>query len=96
MNQNLETIEISKMPELLRIAEQVRKTQRPRLLRRNKVGIAILRPVGKRRITKRLGSKKNFEAFRLAAGSWRDVDTDKLIKDIYASRKISSRPPVKL
>ena len=37
----------------------------------------------------------DWEAFRAAAGSWADVDTDAFLKDIYASRK-SSRPPVDL
>lgn len=37
------------------------------------------------------------EAFRSAAGGWRGVvDVDKLVKDIYESRRISTRPPVEL
>ena len=35
------------------------------------------------------------EAFKSAAGGWRDVDTDALIADIYERRKVS-RPPVDL
>lgn len=38
---------------------------------------------------------EDYEAFLSAAGSWKDVDTDRLLKDIYASRR-SSRPPVDL
>lgn len=34
-------------------------------------------------------------SFLAAAGSWSDVDVDKLLKDIYESRQ-SSRPPVDL
>lgn len=30
---------------------------------------------------------------RAAAGSWKDVDTDKLIADIYRWREEGSRPP---
>jgi hypothetical protein len=37
-----------------------------------------------------------YEAFRSAAGSWADVDTDKLIEGIYAMRRRSNRPPVEL
>lgn len=37
----------------------------------------------------------DWEAFRAAAGSWADVDTDAFLKDIYESRK-SSRPSVDL
>jgi len=40
-------------------------------------------------------SEEDWEAFRAAAGSWADVDTDAFLKDIYESRK-SSRPPVDL
>lgn len=39
---------------------------------------------------------EDYEAFRSAAGSWADVDTDKLIEDIYAMRRRSNRPPVEL
>lgn len=32
-----------------------------------------------------------------AAGTWSDIDTDALLKDIYVDReRISDRPPVKL
>ena len=41
-------------------------------------------------------TEKDLEAFRSAAGSWKDVDTDKLMADIYESRRHSSRPPVEL
>lgn len=37
----------------------------------------------------------DWEAFRAAAGSWHDVDTDRFLEEIYASRR-SSRPPVEL
>jgi hypothetical protein len=32
------------------------------------------------------------EALRRAAGTWSHLDTEKLKKDIYAARKISTRP----
>jgi hypothetical protein len=39
----------------------------------------------------------DYEEFRAAAGSWSDVDTDELIKHIYAGRvHVSDRPPIKL
>ena len=40
--------------------------------------------------------KADYEAFRSAAGGWKDVDTDKLIADIYADRALSDRPAVDL
>ena len=37
-------------------------------------------------------AEKDFEAFRRSAGSWNGlVDTEKLIRDIYRDRLISSR-----
>ena len=42
-------------------------------------------------------TKADYEAFLSAAGGWKDlVDTEKLKKDIYESRKISTRPPIEL
>lgn len=94
----LRPINVSDVPELLRIAEEVRNSNEPRLLRRDDEDLAILVPVARlrRRRAPRLGSKANYEAFRSAAGGWKDVDTDKLIADIYADRRMSDRPPVEL
>ncbi len=94
MKKELKAIEISNMPEVLRIVNEVRKTRTPRVLSRRKKPLAILRPIEKKR--KRTKSKDDYEAFLASAGGWADVDTDKLIEDIYESRRISSRPPVKL
>lgn len=41
-------------------------------------------------------SRKDIAAFLSAAGSWSDVDTEKLKEEVYHSRDISSRPPVSL
>lgn len=97
MARKLETIEISDIPELLRIVEEVRKNKTPRVLSRRKKPVAVLQPlIGKRKRAQSPKSRKDYEAFLASAGSWKEVDTDKLIKDIYESRRISSRPPVKL
>jgi hypothetical protein len=60
--------------------------------------VVVVKPfknVGKasRRTSKTEG---DYEAFRSAAGSWSDVDTDAFIKNVYESRRNSSRPPVRL
>ena len=42
-------------------------------------------------------SQADGEAFLSSAGGWKGlVDTEKLKADIYASRRISTRPPVEL
>jgi len=45
---------------------------------------------------KREKTQADYEAFKSAAGGWKDIDTDKLIADIYVSRRRSNRPPVEL
>lgn len=45
----MRTIEISHIPELVRIVEQVRTSGKSHVLRRNKENLAILRPVRSRR-----------------------------------------------
>jgi hypothetical protein len=92
-------IDISDVPDLLRIAEEVRTTRKPRMLRRDNENVAVLMPVTstRRRKASRTKSKADYEAFRAAGGGWKGlVDTDKLIRDIYESRKISTKPPVEL
>ena len=88
-------IDISNDPALLKLAEEVHTTHEPRILRCDDEDLAVLMPVTPKR--KRKGkTEKDLEAFRSAAGGWKDVDTNKLIADIYESRRHSSRPPVEL
>lgn len=99
MARELRPIDISDIPELLRLVEELRKGDEPRVLRRDSEDLAILTPVkglSKRR-AKRAKNKTAYEAFLSSAGSWKGiVDTDKLVADIYESRRRSSRPPVEL
>lgn len=94
----LRAIDISNMPELLRLVEEVRETEEPRVLRRDSEDVAILMPTkpSSKRKSKAAKTKADYEAFRAAAGGWKDVDTEKLIEDIYADRRVSNRPPVDL
>lgn len=47
MAKALKTIDITNIPELLRLAEDVRTTNEPRLLRRDSEDVAIVQPVKK-------------------------------------------------
>jgi hypothetical protein len=100
MAEHAKPIELSDASELLQVAEEVRRSHTPRLLRHAGEDLAIVVPVPRPSKTPRRGREKTeaeYEAFRRAAGSWKDlVDTDKLIEDIYESRRISTRPPVDL
>lgn len=88
-------IDISDMPDLARLAEEVQASGQPRVLARGDDRLAMLIPVPKRR-GRRQKTAADYEAFRSSAGSWKDVDTDRLLRDIYESRRVSSRPPVDL
>jgi hypothetical protein len=92
-------IDISDVPDLLRIAEEVQMTRTPRILRRDSEDVAVLMPVAptRKNKTKHAKTKASYEAFRMAAGGWKGlVDTDKLIDDIYESRRISTKPAIEL
>lgn len=49
MARELRPIDISNQPEVLRIAEEVRATQEPRVLRRNREDLAIVTPIRRAR-----------------------------------------------
>lgn len=90
-------IDISDVPDVLRMVEEVRRAGEPRVLQRDGEDLAVVVPL--RREEKPRGSKptsEDIEAFRSAAGGWADVDTDTLIENIYESRRLSTRPPIKL
>jgi hypothetical protein len=97
MAKELVPLDISNIPELVRIAEEVRDTNSPRVLKRDSEDLAVLVPVrARRRRVGRTPIKSDHEAFLSAAGSWKDADVDKFLADNNASRKGSSRPPVDL
>ena len=104
MAKPMKSIDITNRPDLVDVVEEVRATGEPRLLRRNDEAVAIITPIAPARTRppkapagQRLKPKKMTEAdlaaFHSAAGSWKDVDTDKLIEDIYAARNVQRTPP---
>jgi hypothetical protein len=98
MAEHTKSIDISDVPEILRLAEEVRRVGEPRVLRKDGEDLAIVMPLPqpKTRRRGRVKTQADYEAFRRAAGGWADVDTDALIKNIYEDRRRSSRPPVEL
>jgi hypothetical protein len=98
MAEHLKPIDISDDPALLRLVDEVRAANGPRVLRRDGEDLAVVMPLPhpmKRRRGRTL-SKEDYDAFRSSAGGWKDIDTDKLVENIYESRRISTRPPVEL
>ena len=88
-------LDIGAVPELLRLANEVRATNRPRVLQHDGEDIAIMVPILPSRKHAKT-RKADQESLLAAAGGWKDVDTDKLLEDIYADRNISNRPLVEL
>lgn len=98
MARELTAVDISDIPEILRLVEEVRRTNQPRVLRAASEDVAVLvpaKPRAKRR-GRRGKSGADMEAFWSSFGGWQDVDTDKLIEDIYTSRRVSTRPQIEL
>jgi hypothetical protein len=90
-------IDITTIPDLARIVAEVEATKKPRELRRENRVVAVIAPAKNTPVNKKWGkTKADYEAFISAAGGWKDIDTDKLIENICASRRRSNRPPVKI
>jgi hypothetical protein len=91
-------IDISNIPDLLRITKEVEISKKPLKLTRDRKTVAILMPVSTADTPRKKPRKtrSDYEAFLASAGSWKDVDTDTLIKNIYEGRKLGSRPQIKL
>jgi hypothetical protein len=99
MSKHFTPIDISSLPDLVKIAEEVKATKTPRVLKKADETVAILMPVGTatKPKKKRAKTQADYEAFKSAAGGWKGlVDTEQLKRDIYESRKISTRPPIEL
>jgi hypothetical protein len=97
MAEHITRVDIGDTPELLQLAEEVRRSHESRVLRHKGEDLAMIVPLARKQPSGRKKSApEDYEAFRSAAGSWADVDTDKLIENIYAMRSRSNRPPVEL
>lgn len=91
MAKEMRSIDISGVPDLVSIAEEVRTTGMPRILRRNGEVMAMVIPImsGRKRKARRTRVKADYDAFLSAAGGWKGlVDADKLLADIYESRAL--------
>jgi hypothetical protein len=93
-----DAIDISKSPDVLRLAEEVRRSNTPRMLRAHNQDVAIMMPVADTKRSKRKWVKTDadYQAFLDSAGSWADVDTEEFKRYIRERRDASSRPPVEL
>jgi hypothetical protein len=92
-------IDVTKQPELLQLAEDVRASGEACSLERDGEVLAVVKPVvaPRKQHSAREAADAGYEAFLAAAGGWRDlIDTDTFIQDNSESRRRSVRPPVEL
>ena len=70
LEKHLTSIDIRSFPDLMRLAEEVKATQTPRVLKKADETVAILMPVGTATKPKRKRgkTKADYEAFKSAAG----------------------------
>ena len=91
MSGQLTPIDISNIPDLVRIAEEVEATNKPRVLKRDNTPIAILTPVKKNQSSK-AKSKAIKEALSLA-GAWGDRDWNEVEAELDRIRHSSNPTP---
>lgn len=95
-----DALDVSASPELLHLAEAVRRSGKPRVLRRGGETLAVIVPFPARgavRLPQRVLTPRDIEAFHAAAGSWADVDVERFLSDVYTARDVpDERPAVHL
>ena len=87
MSSHLTPIDISNMPELARIVEEVAATKTPRELTRNNEIVAVLTPVK----TEGKQQKKAIEETLALAGAWKDLDFDDMLEQLDKIRHESKQ-----
>ena len=89
----LTPIDISHLPDLLRLVEEVKTTKLPRMLKRDNETVAMLMPVGAALKPKKkpAKTKADYDASLAALGSWSDLDPNALIAHVYRAREEGSR-----
>lgn len=97
MIRELTPIDITHQPDLLRLAEEVERTGRPRRLRRGDRDVALLVPArsdpklaGPNDIWAGYDPERVRQAFKASVGALANVDTEQLKADLKAQREQNS------
>jgi hypothetical protein len=97
MSREIKTVDITRTPELLHLAEEVAATMQPRRFQKEGKTIAVLMPVAARPGTRRLPTAADRQAAIAAFGAWDgNVDVNQLKADLAASRRMPPRPAPEL
>ncbi len=90
-------VEINTSPDLIRLVDQVQKTKRQTILRRDGEIVAIVMSPPARRPRSVTSATADFEAFSRSAGSWRGIiDINAFWDENGAQRLRSIRPAVRV
>jgi hypothetical protein len=81
-------IDISNMPDLVRIVEQAEATKKPLELKRDNKIVAVLSPAIS-------PNKEKWKHIRATFGSWKDIDAHELIAKIYRWREEGTQPAIR-
>ena len=88
-------LDITNMPDLVRIAEEVEATRKPRVLKRDNTPLAILTPVTKKQSSK--AKSKAVQDTLALAGAWKDLPADQMEEELDRIRHSSKpTPPLEL
>lgn len=91
-----EIIDISNIPELLRLVEAMRQRNTSAVLTNGTEDVAVVTPVGEdrsKRKHKRLKTQADHDAFIQAAGSWKGlIDAEEFKASIRERRMTANRP----
>jgi hypothetical protein len=87
MSNHLSPIDISNMPELRELVEEVEATKKPRELRRDNKPVALLTPISE--------PEAKWDKIKATFGSWSDLDANEIIANLQRWRNEGSREPIK-
>ena len=90
------SIDISDMPDVLRLVEEANARDRPIILKRGDDELATIRPVERDVPPRKQMTGEQIEALRSAAGSWEGFDSEAFLEQLYAERELDHRPPITL
>lgn len=100
MARDYASIDISNgnVPGLAELADEVHRTNRPRVLKRADEDLAVVMPLAPttKRPSKRSPTPDDIQAAWDAFGTWQGEDVETFLRHNEESRRRSTRPPVRL
>jgi hypothetical protein len=95
MAREQKAVDISNMPELVRIVEAVRSSRQAQVLRRDNEDVALVVPLPRSRKRNRRMAADHASVLA-TAGSWKDLVDAEALKEQLASERGSERPTASL